>query len=209
MKSFIFRNSDLFLRNEFETCGEWELPLVKKQSLDLDSVELISYSDISDHDMNNLHKGVHFFVDDYRFESVYRNPERSLERLRKYRFVLTPDYSLYSEMNLWRQIESIGKSRWVGAYWQDKDLTVIPTISWAQSQSYRFCFGAVEKNSIVAVGMIGCKQNRLAFMRGYNTMLEAIDPSAVIVFGTPFPEMEGNIIPVDYVSSRKVVRDGR
>ena len=27
-----------------------------------------------------------------------------------------------------------------------------------------------------------------------------------IWFGTPFPEMEGNIISVDYMSSRKVVR---
>lgn len=54
--------------------------------------------------------------------------------------------------------------------------------------------------------MIGCKQNKLHFLRGYNAMLERIASSHIICFGTPFAEMEGNIIPVDYMESRKVVR---
>lgn len=210
MTSKKFRTQDLFLRSGFETCGEWGFPLIKAQELDLAKpIDLISYSDTSVRDDLNLHKGVHFFIDDYRFEALYRNPERSLEKLAKYRFLLTPDYSLYSEMDPWRQIESVGKSRWIGAYWQNKGLIVIPTISWAQPSSFRFCYDAIEKGSIVAIGMIGCKHGRIPFMRGYNTMLEIIEPKAVICFGKPFTEMDGNIIQVDYVSSRKVVRHGR
>ena len=210
MKSKYYRTQNLFLRNEFEPCGEWGLPRIKKQELDLGvPISLISYSDTSAHDDLNLSKGVHFFVDDYRFEPIYRNPEKSLEKLSRYRFLLTPDNSLYSEMPLWRQLESVGMSRWVGAYWQSKGLRVIPTISWAQPSSYRFCFDGIEKHSIVAVGMIGCKRERIPFMRGYNAMLEAIEPSTIISFGTAFPEMSGNIIQVDYMSSRKVVRNGR
>jgi hypothetical protein len=37
-------------------------------------------------------------------------------------------------------------------------------------------------------------------------MLEKLNPSNIICFGTPFEEMEGNIIAVDYAESRKVVR---
>ena len=55
--------------------------------------------------------------------------------------------------------------------------------------------------------MIGCKKNKVNFIRGYNAMLNKIHPSQIIVFGKPFPEMEGNIIVVDYNESRKVVRD--
>ena len=40
-----------------------------------------------------------------------------------------------------------------------------------------------------------------AFLRGYNAMLERIEPIAIICFATPFPEMQGNIIHVDYQSS--------
>lgn len=204
-----FRTSDSFLRNEFECSGLWGFPLIKKQELDLSNIELIACSDTSNHDSNNLYKGVHFFTDDYRFESLYNHPERSLEKYSRYRFLLTPDYSLYSEMSLWRQIESVGKARWVGAYWQNKGLIVIPTISWAQPSSFRFCFDGVQKNSIVAVGMIGCKRQKLPFMKGYNEMLEIIEPSAIICLGEPFPEMRGNVIVVDYLSSRKVARNGR
>ncbi len=37
-------------------------------------------------------------------------------------------------------------------------------------------------------------------------MLEMLSPSAIICFGTPFKEMRGNILAVDYLASRKVVR---
>ncbi|MBO4844727.1 MAG: DUF4417 domain-containing protein [Lachnospiraceae bacterium] len=205
MKSKIFRNDPLFLRNEYVSEGRWDFPVVKKQDINLENVELISYSDISSADTKNLYKGVHFFIDDWRFETLYNKPDRSIETLSKFRFVLTPDYSLYAEMPLWRQIESVGKARWVGANWQKHGLDVIPTISWARTPSFDFCFSSIEKNCIVAIGMIGCKSNHRAFMQGYNEMLNRIEPEAVICFGTPFPDMEGNIITVDYLSSRRGV----
>lgn len=209
MRTKEYRNSNLFLRNEFESSGVWGFPFIKKQTIDLDQVELIACSDTSMQDVHNLHKGVHFFTDDYRFESVYAHPDKSFQKLCRYKFLLTPDYSLYSEMKPWRQIESVGKARWVGAYWQNQGAIVIPTISWAQPTSFGFCFDAIEKHSIVAIGMIGCKHERVAFMKGYNAMLDALEPTAIICFGEPFPEMEGRIIAVDYLSSRKVVRHGR
>ena len=107
------------------------------------------------------------------------------------------------------QIFNVFRSRWVAAYWQSKGLIVIPCVSWSDALSYDYCFDGIEKESIVSVGMIGCKRNKKAFLRGYNKMLEVIDPKAIIVFGTPFGEMKGNIIKVNYVESRMVNRDGR
>ena len=92
------------------------------------------------------------------------------------------------------------------AYWQSKGITVIPTISWSDARSFEFCFDGVEQGGVVAVGMVGCKQSKLNFMRGYNEMLKRIQPSKILCFGSPFPEMKGNIIAVDYMASRKVVR---
>ena len=209
MNSKEYRNNPLFLRNEFIKDGIYGVPLIKKQSLNLDDVQLIACSDISANDTSNLHKGIHHFVDDFRFEVLYNKPDKNIDKYKKYRFVLTPDFSLYSEMYLWRQIESVGKNRWVGAYWQKKGLIVIPTISWSNASSFSFSFDGVEKNCVVAIGMIGCKKSRIAFMKGYNTMLDKIEPEAIICFGEPFPEMEGNIIKVDYISSRKVEHYGR
>ena len=207
MTSVEMRDSVLFRRNEFNTDGRWQIPIVERQEINLDEVNLISYSDIRLNDNEkNRDKGVHFFIDDYRFEGVYRNPDRSLGRLSQYKFLLTPDYSTYADMNYWRQIESVAHSRWVGAYWQEQGQIVIPTISWSDERSFDFCFDGVEKFSIVAVGMIGCKRHKAEFMYGYNEMLSRIQPTAIICFGKPFEEMRGHIVAVDYYETRKVVR---
>ena len=207
MTSKAMRNDPLFMRNNFEKHGKWEIPLVKKQNLPIGNIELVACSDTRANDNEiNKKKGVHFFVDDYRFLGIYNNPERTLNRYSQYKFLLTPDFSAYADMDMWRQLDSIAKNRWVGAYWQSRGLTVIPTVSWSDARSFEFCFDGIEQGGIVAVGMIGCKHSRLGFMRGYNAMLERLQPNKIIVFGTPFPEMEGNIISVDYQSSRKVVR---
>lgn len=132
--------------------------------------------------------------------------EFTLAKLSQYAFLCTPDYSTYTDMNLWRQMESIAHSRWVGVFWQSKGLIVIPTVSWSDARSFAFCFDGIETDSTVAIGMIGCKRNKDAFMRGYRAMLDKLMPSNIIGFGTPFSEMDGNIIHVDYFSSRKVVR---
>lgn len=109
-------------------------------------------------------------------------------------------------MPRWMQLANVAKNRWCGAYWQAHGLTVIPTISWAGASSFDFCFDGVEQNAVVAIGMIGCKKSRVGFLRGYHAMLERLNPSKVICFGEPFPEMDGNIVPVDYRASRKAVR---
>ena len=104
------------------------------------------------------------------------------------------------------QIFNVFRNRWMGAFWQSKGLYVIPCISWSDALSYEYCYDGIERHSTVAVGMIGCKKNKIGFLRGYNAMIEKLEPNAVLVFGTPFEEMQGNIITVDYLKSRKVVR---
>ena len=207
MTSEEMRANPLFMRNTFPTVGKWGMPIVKKQEFSIPKINLIACSDTRANDNDeNKKKGVHFFVDDYRFNGIYDNPERSLKKYSQYAFLLTPDFSIYADMDGWRQMESVAKSRWVGAFWQSKGLTVIPTVSWSTVSSNEYCFDGIEKGSTVAVGMIGCKRAKSAFMRGYNEMLERLEPVNIIVFGTPFPEMQGSLIQVDYLASRKVVR---
>lgn len=201
------RNNPLFMRNTFEGHGRWGIPIVHKQSIDTSAISLIACSDTRSRDYDvNRKKGVHFFVDDYRFEDVYSHPERTLKKYSQYAFLLTPDFSTYADMDLWRQLESIAKNRWIGAYWQSNGLIAIPTISWSTPRSFDFCFDGIEQNAIVAISTLGCKRSKLEFMCGYNVMLEKLNPEVVICFGSPFSEMQGNIIEVDYRTSRKVER---
>ncbi|MDO4177599.1 MAG: DUF4417 domain-containing protein [Phascolarctobacterium sp.] len=199
MTSKEMRENPLFMRNNFNSVGKWGFALNKKQNIDLNNIQLIASSNIKTNDTEeNKQKGVHHYVDDYRFNSLYDHPEKSLKRYSQYKFLILPEYSTFADMDLWRQIESTGKNRWVGAYWQSHGLLVVPAICWSTPRSYEFCFDAVERGSVVAVGMIECKKQKKLFLYGYDAMLERINPSAIIILGSPFTEMRGNIIPVKY-----------
>lgn len=201
------RENPLFMRNSFDGQGRWNIPLVRKQEVNTQEISLIACSDTRSKDnAANRRNGVHFFVDDYRFEGIYTHPERTLAKYSQYAFLLSPDFSTYADMDLWRQIESVAKNRWVGAYWQSNGLTVIPTISWSTPRSFDFCFDGVEKNAVVAVSTLGCRRSKVSFLRGYEVMLNRLNPQTIICFGEPLPEMQGNIVFVDYRASRKVVR---
>ena len=202
-----YRSDPLFLRNGYRQEGRWGIPVIRKQTIDLTQpVGLIACTDTRPNDTKNNARGIHHFVDDARFEDVYRHPERKLPKYSQYRFVLTPDYSLFPEMPLWRQIESVGKSRWCGAYWQEHGLTVVPTMGWGLAPTFDFCFAGVEEGSVVAVSTLGCRTGRTRFLRGYDAMLERVRPEAVICLGKPVPGMRGELVEVDYLGSRKAAR---
>lgn len=55
------RDDQLFMRNEYAGHGKWNIPLVKKQALDVDNLALIACSDTKSNDSSvNTQKGVHF-----------------------------------------------------------------------------------------------------------------------------------------------------
>ena len=44
------------------------------------------------------------------------------------------------------------------------------------------------------------------FMDGYNKMLEIVKPSAIICYGTLFPEMKGKIKSIDPYNKEELIR---
>ena len=81
MTSKSMRDNSLFMRNSFESTGKWGIPLVKKQEYSTDNIMLVACSDTRANDNEeNKKKGVHFFVDDYRFSGIYDHPDRSFKR---------------------------------------------------------------------------------------------------------------------------------
>lgn len=60
-------------------------------------------------------KGVHFFLDDYQFERVWNNPDRYIEVLRDYDYVLSPDFSMYTDFPKAMQIYNHYRKHWCAA----------------------------------------------------------------------------------------------
>lgn len=183
----------LIPRENFKMVGKYDIPLIKKQNIDLEKIELLNFNNIKYNDIKNINKTIQFFTYDYRFDYVYTHPYLAIEKLKQYYCLLSPDYSLYTNMSLSVQIKNTFKNRWCGAFFQSMGLKVIPTIEWSDERSFDFCFDGIEKGSIVAVSTYGKKHCEKEFMKGYDEMLKRIEPSAIICYEKPFPKMKGKL----------------
>lgn len=201
MKSVDFRNDPMFLRNQFARDGTFEMPVIKKTKLNLDNIELIGYDKLNEEQTSKI---VHFFLDDYKFEVLWKDPEPRIERLREYRAILSPQFSMYTEMPVAVQIYQTFKNRWCGAYFQSKGLKVIPSLVWGEADTYWFSFDGIDEGSIVAVSTIGMRTEKALFMAGYKEMLRRLKPQAIICYGVPFEEMEGKLVCVDYAETNNL-----
>jgi hypothetical protein len=195
-----------FVRNEFDTVGYYDMPLIKNQDIDLDTIELFDFRKTAKDDKENDYKSIHFFCHDWHFDNVYENPKDAIENLGQYYALLTPDFSLYEDMPLTLQMYSTFKNRWCGAFWQEQGFNVIPTIGWSDERSWVFCFDGIEQGSVVAVSTYCREDNKDGFMNGYNKMLEIIKPKGIICYGDKFPEMNGNIKVCPAINHKELIR---
>ncbi len=127
----------------------------------------------------------HFFLDDYRFERVWNRPSVYVPMLSQFRVVLTPDFSLYTDwpfsVNLWNTY----RSRWLGRYWQEHGIIVVPTVGWAGESSFSFCFQGIPAGSTVALSPPDVRTSDVLykFLAGFQELLRRVRPIAVWSYG--------------------------
>ena len=136
--------------------------------------------------------GVHFFLDDYRFESIWQRPVQTLSGIQKWSVALTPDFSLYYNAPRAIQLWNTYRTRWVGCWWSANDITVIPTVSWGNHSSYDFCFLGLPERSVLAVSTVGTKKDtslKQVFLAGFREMVTRCNPTKVLCYGRAYEEM--------------------
>lgn len=160
----------------------WQMPVIKNNGYI--PKDLIGFNYAKTNEEKNV--GIHFYIDDYQFERLWNDPEKYVEVLVDYDCILSPDFSLYMDMPMPMKIWNIYRSRFIGAYYQSKGLRVIPTISWAEKETFAFCFKGIPKGSIVSISTIGVKQDEEALQiwkDGVREMIKQIEPSAILIYG--------------------------
>lgn len=137
-------------------------------------------------------KVLHFFLDDYQFVRVWREPDKYLPYLQRFRYVIAPDFSLYTDHPKAVQIFNHYRKHWLARYWQDHGVNVIPCICWSDRSSFEWCFDGEPKNATVCVSTIGgfgnhgC--NTQGWIDGYHEMHCQLTPCHVILFGKEYRE---------------------
>ena len=165
------------LTNDF-----WQMPTINNDGYIPTDLIGFNYAKTSE----NKKCGIHFYIDDYQFERLWNAPEKYLDILMEYECILTPDFSLYMDMPMPMKIWNIYRSRQIGQFYQSQGIKVIPTISWAEKETFEFAFKGIPKGSIVSISTIGVKRNKDAlkiWQDGMDAMIEEIEPSTILVYG--------------------------
>ena len=187
-----------FKKALFDTEDYFGFPLMLKQ--DVPMVEkLIPFGARR----RNWNGACHFFMEDYRFEGVWSDPVKYIPYFKRFQCIFTPDFSYYTEFPLVMQMWQTYRHLWLGRFYQEKGIVVVPTVGWSDPRSYEFCFRGVPEGSVVTISTLGCIKNPKAnavFEDGLEEMINVINPERIIVYGSPkYSEIEG--VEVDFVPS--------
>lgn len=182
--------------------GDYQIPLILGS--DTDTTDFIGFN-YAKTTRSKQGRGVHFFLDDYQFDRVWQRPYDYVNILSGFDCVLSPDFSLYSDFPVAMQIYNHYRKHWIAAYLQHNGINVIPTICWSDTSSFRWCFDGEPMHSTVAVSSVGTQRyndDKIAFLRGYNAMMERIAPEKILFFGAVPDECAGNIIKLPSFQDR-------
>lgn len=177
------RNYENVQRMLFGGVGRYDIPEIEPTQFD--NAEFVGFN-YAKSTKNCEDKAVHFFLDDYQFNRVWTDPDKYIPMLQRFKYVLTPDFSLYTDFPKSLQIYNHYRKHWLGAYWQMHGINVIPTICWSDQDSFEWCFDGEPTRSVVAVSSVGTqnsKEKKRRFLDGYFEMVERLEPELIIFYG--------------------------
>jgi len=104
----------------YESNNAFEIPnlLLERQAGKL-QLPLWGYGSVR---RNSVVNTVHFYVDDYRFENIWKNPEKLLNG--NIKAVMEPNLSLFDITPIAYGIHQIYKKRWIARYLQENAILV-------------------------------------------------------------------------------------
>ena len=164
--------------------GYIELPKIKASNLI--PQKLVPFSNAMSKTWEDFDCWVMFYEHDVKFERFWNNPKQYLEKLKKFKGVISPDFSLYRNMPLVMQQWNTYRSRALAVWLQKNDVELIPNVRFNDERTYDFCFDGIEKYKTIAVGTHGCIKNKIDkdyFKKGLAELVKRLSPKTIIVYG--------------------------
>ena len=189
------RNWENFNIAKFDSEGKYDIPIIHPCEIDITAKD--DFKGFAARNKVTHDTVLHFFLDDYMFECIWRRPYLYLDLFMKSKAVLSPDFSTYLDFPKAMQIYNTFKRHWLAAYWQSYGVNVIPTIRWGYEDSFDWCFDGEPKNSTIAISTVGLsnsKENKRLFLQGYEEMQKRLSPSKILWYGTVYEECQSDNI---------------
>lgn len=147
---------------------------------------------------------MHFFLDDFRFEVLWNRPWDTLSAPLRMGYALAPDFSLYRDWPYALQLFNVYRNRWMGRFWQEQGIHVIPTVVWGDMSSYDFCFAGIEPGGVVACSSVGVRDGESLdyFSAGYREMVRRLAPQHVVFYGNKLDYDLRQLVPLTTYPTR-------
>ena len=151
--------------------------------------------------------GVHFFLHDYQFERVWKYPDRYIDVLKKFAFVLSPEFSPYADMPKALKIYNVYRNRWCGRFWQEWGIKVIPTVTWSSQDVLEYCMDGIPKYSTIAISTMGEGRwaNWSQLRKNWDYIMQTLEPETVLLYGKDLKELKGNVVYKKLTSSKVAI----
>ena len=181
----------------YEGVSKYDIPVIEPTELDVDNVPMIGFN----YALTEKHpedKICHFYLDDYQFDRIWNRPDAYIGVLQRFKAVISPDFSIYTDFPNAVKIFNHYRQQWCGKYFQENGITVIPNVSFSDEASFEWCFNGIPKHSLICISTVGCFGNYgdpQAFVRGFNKAMTVLEPSHLLLYGKKYPEID---IPCPY-----------
>ena len=192
--SRLYENLRIFFPDQAFCKGWGQIPQIEPVS----KVDITRWIPFTEAGKRKIDKsaGIHMFLYDFQFERLWNTPNKYIPMLQKAGAVCSPDFSMYTDTPRALNLYNHYRKHWLAAFWQANGITVIPTICWADDQSFEWCFDGEPSEGIVAVSSIGVMKDQKAralFAAGYSKMIEALNPAEILFMGSVPEECTGRI----------------
>lgn len=168
----------------FPGVGPFDIPEILPQDIDLTEPDILGFNYAKGEDLPE-EKICHFYLDDYQFDRVWKDPDLYVDKMKQFKAVLAPDFSMYTDFPRAVQIYNHYRKHWVARYWQEHGVKVIPTICWSTPDSFEWCFDGEPREATVSISVLGCnrdEQMKQDFWTGFNEAVRVLRPKQILLF---------------------------
>lgn len=147
---------------------------------------------------------VNFYIDDKSFLQVWNQPDQYIEHLKCFNSVCSPDFTIASGMPSALNIYNLYRNHALGYYWAVMGVKIIPSVNIISPKEMPWIFDGTPHRSTVSCctnGRVRSKSARMEFCENFKEMLDAIEPTKVVIVGIVPDELNVDV-PIINLNSR-------
>ena len=198
---------NLYRMHEYDssrTAGYYQLPTVK--ACHYVPEDLIGFNYVKSWKGDREGLGVHFFIDDYQFERIWKRPYENIERLRGFSCVVMPDFSTYWDMPMAMKIWNLYRMRLMSQVMQDAGMNVLPIVRSLGDDTLDWCFEGIEPGGVIVYSTVGIAESHGTFKdicrRELAGAIKHLRPECIVLYGKDIGfDFQG--IPVKRIDVRR------